>query len=148
LNTNVVDKRLNDIDQSKLKANILINYSEESVIKPTKLEFSDSLKKMQQVFSNKNNYESILDSCSNIGEKKDVDVKEDMQFIQMSKNLQGTYLKNYNLSNINNSVEEDIEKVILDSSSKSKKIKTKLQIQEDDKSSLNNNQLETTILPD
>jgi len=52
------------------------------------------------------------------------------------------------LSNINNSVEEDIEKVILDSSSKSKKIKTKLQIQEDDKSSLNNNQLETTILPD
>jgi len=148
LNTNVVDKRLNDIDQSKLKANILINYSEESVIKPTKLEFSDSLKKMQQVFSNKNNYESILDSCSNIGEKKDVDVKEDMQFIQMSKNLQGTYLKNYNLSNVNNSVEEDIEKVILDSSSKSKKIKTKLQIQEDDKSSLNNNQLETTILPD
>lgn len=148
MNTNVVDKRLNDIDQSKLKANILINYSEESVIKPTKLEFSDSLKKMQQVFSNKNNYESILDSCSNIGEKKDVDVKEDMQFIQMSKNLQGTYLKNYNLSNINNSVEEDIEKVILDSSSKSKKIKTKLQIQEDDKSSLNNNQLETTILPD
>jgi len=102
---------------------------------------------MQQVFSNKNNYESILDSCSNIGEKKDVDVKEDMQFIQMSKNLQGTYLKNYNLSNINNSVEEDIEKVILDSSSKSKKIKTKLQIQEDDKSSLNNNQLETKILP-
>lgn len=148
MNTNVVDKRLNDIDQSKLKANILINYSEESVIKPTKLEFSDSLKKMQQVFSNKNNYESILDSCSNIGEKKDADVKEDMQFIQMSKNLQGTYLKNYNLSNVNNSVEEDIEKVILDSSSKSKKIKTKLQIQEDDKSSLNNNQLETTILPD
>jgi len=147
LNTNVVDKRLNDIDQSKLKANILINYSEESVIKPTKLEFSDSLKKMQQVFSNKNNYESILDSCSNIGEKKDVDVKEDMQFIQMSKNLQGTYLKNYNLSNVNNSVEEDIEKVIIDSSSKIKKIKTKLQIQEDDKSSLNNNQLETKILP-
>jgi len=106
-----------------------------SVIKPTKLEFNDSLKKMQQVFSN-NNTQSFKtqDTCSNIGDNEDLIIQQQKEFIQLSKNLQETYLENYNLSNVNNSVEEELEKPIVANdltSKKDHKIKTKLQIRED-----------------